>query len=77
MTMFIQVGAGDVIGTVTKSKCSASDHIHFAIRKDRGTLDPSKYLGLRLISIKYEQACDDYRLVFKVRNLVFSSSFKF
>ena len=50
----------------TKSPCT--NHIHFAMKKGNGFIDPTKFLEARLFKFKpWEQYCDDYLLVWKVR----------
>lgn len=67
MSVCLQVSGGDIIGTVTSSPCSGNNHIHIAIRRDGGYVDPSNYLAARLVTLpKWKQECDDYKLVYKV-----------
>ena len=70
----LQVGKGDVIGSVSKSQCEGMNHIHLAIMKGRGAVDPSKYLEKRPLKFpEWKQQCDDYKLVFKVRTFLLSN----
>ncbi|ESO82597.1 hypothetical protein LOTGIDRAFT_236952 [Lottia gigantea] len=64
----LQVHAGQIIGKVTSTPCSAVDFIHFAMRKttDGGIIDPTRYLEARVPNLpKWVQECDDYRLIWK------------
>ena len=64
--IYYQVAAGVSIGMATKSPCT--NHIHFAMKKGNGFIDPTKFLEARLFKFKpWEQYCDDYLLVWKVR----------
>ena len=61
------MGKGDVIGTAAKSECEGFNHLHLALRKRRGAVDPSKYLEKRPLQFpEWKQECDDYKLVFAV-----------
>lgn len=67
-----KVSAGDLIGTVQPSYCSDTNHIHVALTKDGGVLDPSPYIYQRPIKLpKWNQICDDYRIVKMVRRMNF------
>lgn len=71
MSLFIQVAAGEPIGNAITSKCT--NHIHFAMKKDEGFVDPTKFLENRLFQYQpWEEDCDDYLLVWKV---IFSQLF--
>lgn len=64
-----QVSAGDPIGTAVESPCATQNHIHFAIRRNGGAVDPSEFLESRPIQKpEWVQICDDYKLVFKVNS---------
>ena len=68
-TVFVlyQVVAGQVIGKATKSPCTGVNHIHFAIRKGNGTVDPTRYVEPRFPEMPtWKQDCDDYKYVYKV-----------
>lgn len=61
------MAAGDSIGTANASACPSQNHIHMAITRDGGVVDPSEVLDKRPIVVpKWNQICDDYKLVFKV-----------
>ena len=63
------MSAGQPIGEVANSPCGGNAHIHFSMRRDGGYIDPTRYLEPRIPEIPaWVQECDDYKLVFKVRN---------
>ncbi|KAL8609979.1 hypothetical protein ACOMHN_029472 [Nucella lapillus] len=62
----VEVVAGQVIGEATSSPCSGFNHLHFAIKKRNGTIDPTRYLEPRFPEMpQWIQECDDYKYVFK------------
>ncbi|XP_035662464.1 uncharacterized protein LOC118406510 [Branchiostoma floridae] len=67
-----EVTGGQDIGTVVTSGCN--NHIHFAIKKGTGYLDPTKFLEPRGIQIPtWVQDCDDYKLVWKLKTIAAGS----
>ncbi|KAK3102203.1 hypothetical protein FSP39_009587 [Pinctada imbricata] len=69
-----QVQSGQIIGTATKSACTAFNHIHFSIYKTKGTtkgwVDPSRFLTPRFPLLPvFSTICDDYKLVFKFETI--------
>ncbi|VDI25865.1 Hypothetical predicted protein, partial [Mytilus galloprovincialis] len=59
-----RVAAGAPIGKAVKSECI--NHIHLAMKKGEGFVDPTKFLENRFFTFKpWEQYCDDYLLVWK------------
>ncbi|CAG2209692.1 unnamed protein product [Mytilus edulis] len=65
-----RIAAGAPIGTAKKSPCYPFNSIHFAMMKDNGTVDPTKFLSPRFFEIpKWLQICDDYKLVYKFETI--------
>ena len=66
----LQVGAGDMIGIVTKATSCLQGHIHMSMRKTNVTgdyIDPSKYLERREMPLpKWVEECDHYTLIWLV-----------
>ena len=66
----VQVVAGQVIGQATRSPCSGYNHIHLAILKGNGTVDPTRYVEPRFPEMpQWIQECDDYKYVYKVSSV--------
>ncbi|XP_041378093.1 uncharacterized protein LOC121390363 [Gigantopelta aegis] len=62
------VGAGEQIGVAAMTPCL--NHIHFALKRGTGFVDPKNYLRVRLPEMpKWVQECDDYKLVFKGKTI--------
>ncbi|XP_048250793.1 uncharacterized protein LOC124111176 [Haliotis rufescens] len=69
-----QVVAGQVIGAASESECGSSNHIHFAMRRPDGPVDPTRFLEPRIPEIpKWIQECDDYKLVWKFETVAAGS----
>lgn len=69
----MQVAAGAPIGKATKSTCK--NHIHFALKKGKGFVDPTNFLEHKFFKYKeWKQNCDDYFLEWKVTvlNVIFT-----
>ncbi|KAL3873935.1 hypothetical protein ACJMK2_037012, partial [Sinanodonta woodiana] len=65
------VGKGDKIGTATKSPCTGMNHIHLAVLRDGGAVDPTNFLESKLVEApKWVQQCDDMKLMLKNEVLV-------
>ncbi|KAK3589057.1 hypothetical protein CHS0354_008707 [Potamilus streckersoni] len=65
------VGKGDKIGTATKSPCTGMNHIHLAVVRDGGAVDPTNFLESKFVEApKWVQECDDMKLVYKNEVLV-------
>ena len=65
----MQIGGGDVIGTVAEPSGCSDPHIHVSLRKkgSKNYIDPSRYVERREIPIpKWVPECDRYLMVYKV-----------
>lgn len=68
-----QVGAGVVIGEVVASPCNLSSHIHLAMWRNGGPVDPTEFMQGRNVTMpEWVQECDDYKLEFKVNDVTMS-----
>ena len=66
---FIQIWAGVTIGTATKSPCK--NHIHFAIKRDGGYIEPTRFLEDRpKLFQPYKTECRDWKLAVLVMFLL-------
>ncbi|XP_048258717.1 uncharacterized protein LOC124137708 isoform X1 [Haliotis rufescens] len=64
------VNAGQKIGLAANSPCGGNEHIHLALRRKGGYVDPTRYLEVRLPKIlEWVQECDDYKVVFKFETI--------
>lgn len=65
--VFYKVIGGQVIGTANSSHCE--DHIHLSFKKVGASyVDPTRFLEKAYPTLPtWVQQCDDYKLVFKVR----------
>ncbi|CAG2200472.1 unnamed protein product [Mytilus edulis] len=61
----------DIPSALSKeSPCYPFNHIHFAMKKGNGTVDPTKFLSPRFFKIpKWIQTCDDYKLVYQFETI--------
>ena len=49
------------------SSCNSSNHIHFAIQREGGFVDPTRFLQSRMFDMPtWVQSCDDFKLEYKV-----------
>jgi len=65
--LVVKVAAGDPIGEAIASACPSQNHLHMVLTRDGGVVDPSEILDKRpIVTPKWTQDCDDYKLVFKV-----------
>ncbi|CAG2216212.1 unnamed protein product [Mytilus edulis] len=61
-----RVAAGVPIGLAVASPCNSSNHIHVAMKREGGFIDPTRFLQTRMFEMpQWVQICDDFKLEYK------------